>query len=314
MMKMTDDSIGVDISKDKLDVHRLRDGTFAQFPNSKRGFAALRRWIGSPLPARVVYEPTGAYHGAFEAALADHLPLVKVNPKHARRFAESRGAGAKTDRADARSLAQMGAAHNLAPDTPAAKDRPVLRELHSARIALVKDKVRVQNQLDKQAHALTRRLSRRRLKLIAQQIAELDHAIRAQLETCPTRKRALTLLETIKGIGAVAATTILIELPEIGSLRKKAVAALAGVAPITRQSGRWRGQAFIQGGRKPLRDALYMPALVAIRFNPDLKAQFEKMKAAGKPSKVAIIAVMRKLLILANTLVKENREWSKIRA
>jgi transposase len=97
-------------------------------------------------------------------------------------------------------------------------------------------------------------------------------------------------------------------------LRKKAVAALAGVAPITRQSGRWRGQAFIQGGRKPLRDALYMPALVAIRFNPDLKAQYDKMKAAGKPPKVAIIAVMRKLLILANTLVREDREWSEIKA
>lgn len=311
---MTGDTIGVDISKDKLDVHRLSDGAFAQFPNTPGGFAALRRWIGASLPLRVVYEPTGAYHGAFEAALAEHLPLIKVNPKHARRFAESRGAGAKTDRADARSLAQMGAAHDLAPDMPAAKDRPVLRELQSARTALVKDKVRLQNQLDKQAHTLTRKLSSRRLRLVVAQIAELDQAIRAQIETCPVRKRALTLIESIKGIGAVAATTILIELPEIGSLRKKAVAALAGVAPITRQSGRWRGQVFIQGGRKPLRDALYMPALVAIRFNPDLKAKYNTMKAAGKPSKVAIIAVMRKLLILANTLVREDRNWSANRA
>ncbi|ASM71511.1 MULTISPECIES: IS110 family transposase [Roseobacteraceae] len=311
---MNHDTIGIDISKDKLDVHRLLDGRFAQFPNTKPGFKALQKWVGAILPACVVYEPTGAYHGAFEAALADHLPLVKVNPKHARRFAESRGAGAKTDRADARSLAQMGAAHGLAPDTPAAKDRPVLRELQSARTALVKDKVRLRNQLDKQGHALTRKLSSRRLRLVEAQIAELDQAIRAQIETCPVRKRALTLMESIKGIGAVAATTILIELPEIGSLRKKAVAAIAGVAPITRQSGRWRGQAFIQGGRKPLRDALYMPALVAIRFNPDLKAQYDKMKAAGKPPKVAIIAVMRKLLILANTLVREDREWSEIKA
>jgi transposase len=311
---MTDDTIGVDISKDKLDVHRLRDGTFAQFPNTKRGFAALRRWIGKVMPDRVVYEPTGAYHGAFEAALADHLPLVKVNPKHARRFAESRGTVAKTDRADARVLAQMGAAHTLAPDTPAAKDRPLLRELQSARTALVKEKVRVQNQLEKQGYTLTRKLSSRRLKLLEAQIAELDQAIRAQIETCPIRQRALQVIESIKGIGKVAAATIVIEMPEIGGLRKKAVAALAGVAPMTRQSGRWRGQAFIQGGRKPLRDALYMPALVAIRFNPDLKAQYDTMKAAGKPSKVAIIAVMRKLLILANTLVREDREWSANRA
>ena len=123
----------------------------------------------------------------------------------------------------------------------------------------------------------------------------------------------LALIQSIKGIGAVAAAAILIEMPEVGRLRKRAVAALAGVAPITRQSGRWRGQSFIQGGRKPLRDALDMPALVAIRYNPDLKAQYNRMKAAGKPSKVALTAIMRKLLILANTLVKEDREWREIR-
>lgn len=311
---MIDDSIGIDISKDKLDCHRLSNGAFAQFPNTACGFNRLRRWIGTAPPARVVYEPTGAYHGAFEGALADHLPLVKVNPKHARRFAESRGQLAKTDRADARVLAQMGAAHELEPDTPAAKDRPVLRELQAARTALVKDKVRLQNQLDRQRHALTRRLTRHRLRQAQADIATLDKAIRAQLETCPARKRALHLIQSIKGIGAVAATSILIEMPEVGRLRKKAVASLAGVAPITRQSGRWRGQSFIQGGRKPLRDALYMPALVAIQHNADLKQKYDNMKRSGKPSKVALTAVMRKLLILANTLVKEDREWEEIRA
>lgn len=311
---MTEDSIGVDISKDKLDCYRLSDGAFEQFPNTSSGFRKLRRWIGADLPARVVYEPTGAYHGAFETALAEHLPLIKVNPKHARRFAESRGQLAKTDRADARVLAQMGAAHELVPDQPAAKDRPVLRELQAARTALVKDKVRLQNQLDRQILKRTRTLTRRRLRQAVADIVALDQAIREQLETCPNRKRALHLIQSIKGIGQVAATAILIEMPEVGTLRKKAVAALAGVAPITRQSGRWRGRAFIQGGRKPLRDALYMPALVAIRYNPDLKAQYNRMKAAGKPSKVAITAIMRKLLILANTLVKEDREWRESRA
>ncbi len=311
---MSEDSIGIDISKDKLDCHRLSDGAFAQFSNTKIGFQKLRRWIGPDLPTRVVYEPTGPYHGAFEAALADHLPLVKVNPKHARRFAESKGQLAKTDLADARVLAQMGAAHALEPDVPVAKDRPILRELQAARTALVKDKVRLQNQLDRQQQRLTQKLTRRRLRQVVADIAELDHAIRAQLEACPNRKRALRLIQSIKGIGAVAATTILIEMPEIGSLRKKAVASLAGIAPITRQSGRWRAQSFIQGGRKPLRDALYLPAIVATQYNPDLKAQYERMKAAGKPSKVAITAIMRKLLILANTLVKEDREWVEIRA
>lgn len=208
----------------------------------------------------------------------------------------------------------MGAAHGLETDAPIAKDRPVLRELQAARTALAKDKVRFQNQLDRQHQRLTQKLTRRRLRQVVADIAELDQAIRTQLETCPNRKRALRVIQSIKGIGAVAATTILIEMPEIGSLRKKAVASLAGIAPITRQSGRWRGQSFIQSGRKPLRDALYLPAIVATHYNPDLKEQYPRMKAAGKPSKVAITAVMRKLLILANTLVKEDREWEEIRA
>lgn len=191
---MTNDSIGVDISKDKLDCHRLNDGAFEQFANTRAGFHKLRRWIGQDLPARVVFEPTGAYHGAFEATLADHLPLVKVNPKHARRFAESRGQLAKTDRADARVLAQMGAAHELEPDLPVAKDRPILRELQAARVALIKDKVRLQNQLGKQHHRLTQKLTRRRLRQVVADLAELDHAIRAQLETCPARTRALYLI------------------------------------------------------------------------------------------------------------------------
>ncbi|MGB3316295.1 MAG: IS110 family transposase [Albidovulum sp.] len=137
-------------------------------------------------------------------------------------------------------------------------------------------------------------------------IAELDQAIRTQLETCSSRKPALRLIQSIKGIGAIAARTILIEMPEIGVLRKQAVASLAGIAPITRQSGRWRRQSFIQGGRKPLRDALYLPASVATRYNPELKAQYERMKAAGKSSKVNITAIKSKPLILANTLVKED--------
>ena len=306
---MTDDSIGIDISKGHLDVHRLSDGATRQFRNTSAGFCALRCWIGADQPARVVYEPTGAYHGAFEQACTDHLPLVKVNPLQARRFAQSRGVRAKTDAVDARMLAGMGAALALEPDAPAPKDRPVLRELQSARTALIKDKVRAQNQLAQQRQPITRRLTSARLRQIKAQIDQIDTAIRSQIETCPKRASALALIETIPGIGAVVANTILIELPVIGTLSKKAVASLAGLAPMTRQSGRWRGKAFIQGGRKPLRDALYMPALVAIRFNPDMAEKYRQLKAAGKPSKVAIVAVMRKLLILANILVKDNREW-----
>ena len=160
---------------------------------------------------------------------------------------------------------------------------------------------------------MLRTMTRARIRQIEGQIAKLDVEIRTRLQACAMRKRSLDILQSIPGIGAVLAHTILIEMPDIGRLTRKATAALAGLAPYTRQSGQWKGRPFIQGGHKPLRDALYMPALVAIRYNPDLKAKYEALKDAGKPSKGAIVAIMRKLICLANTLVKEDRLWIKIR-
>ena len=308
---MTDDSIGIDISKDKLDVHRLCDDTLVQFSNSQEGFLALLHWVGEFQPACVVYEATGAYHGAMERFLSGKLPLVKVNPLQAKRFAQSQGARAKTDKADAKMLAQMGAALRLEPDRPQAKDHHIIRELQTARTGLVKAKVQARNQLAQQTLSLTQGLTRARIRQIEGQIKKVDAEINARLEACPKRKQAFKIINSIPGMGAVVTNTILIEMPEIGTLPNKAIAALAGLAPFTRQSGQWRGKAFIQGGRKPLRDALYMPALVAIRYNPDLKRKYEDLKAAGKPSKVALVVIMRKLIVLANTLVKENRKWAQ---
>lgn len=308
---MTDDSIGIDISKDKLDVHRLCDGAFAQFPNSPNGFRALVSWIGAVSPERVVYEATGAYHGAMERFLSEQLPLVKVNPLQAKRFAQSQGTRAKTDKADAKMLAQMGAALGLEPDRPQEKDHHIIRELQTTRTGLVKAKVQARNQLAQQTLPLTQGLTRTRIRQIEGQIKKVDAEINARLAACAKRKQALEIIKSIPGLGNVVANTILIEMPEIGTLSNKATAALTGLAPFTRQSGQWKGRAFIQGGRKPLRDALYMPALVAIRYNPDLKRKYENLKAAGKPSKVALVAIMRKLIELANTLVKENRKWTQ---
>ena len=308
---MTDDSIGIDISKDKLDVHRLCDGAFAQFPNSQNGFRALVNWVGPVSPECVVYEATGAYHGAMERFLSEKLPLVKVNPLQARRFAQSQGARAKTDNADAKMLAKMGAALELVPDRPQTKDHHIIRELQTARTGLVKAKVQARNQLAQQTLSLTQGLTRARIRQIEGQIRKIDAEIKTRLESCPKRKQALEIIKSIPGLGTVVASTVLIEMPEIGTLSNKATAALTGLAPFTRQSGQWNGRAFIQGGRKPLRDALYMPALVAIRHNPDLKRKYQVLKTAGKPSKVALVAIMRKLIQLANTLVKENRKWAK---
>jgi transposase len=301
------DSIGIDISKDHLDVSRPATGSSARFTNDPAGFRALKRWIGDTQPHLLVYEATGPYHGRFEQALAGKLPLVKINPLQARRFAQARGTRAKTDAVDARLLAQMGAALDLVPDKPAEQDHNDLKELQVARTALVKDRTRLRNRLKTQT--LARRQTKARLAQIERQLDALQGEIASRINACPQRRRAYAILRSIPAIGEVAAAAILIECPEVGTLGKKQAAALAGLAPMTRQSGQWKGKAFIQGGRKYLRDALYMPALVAIRFNPDLKEKYQAMIKAGKPAKVAITATMRKLIVLANTLIKDNRMW-----
>jgi len=304
---MTEDSIGIDISKDRLDAFRLGDGAERSFNNTPAGFRALRRWLAGEMPARLVYEPTGACHGGFERALAGHLPLVRVNPLQARRFAQARGVRAKTDRVDARMLAAMGAAFALEPDRPRPEELYELKELQMARSALVKDRTRLKNRLGTLRLALTRRQTRARLAQIARQLAALDAEIAARLRR--RRARALDILTSIPGFGATTAASLLIEGPEVGALGRKQIASLAGLAPIARQSGRWQGQSHIWGGRKYLRDALYMPALVAIRHNPDMKAKYDQMRARGLPPKVAITAVMRSLLELANALIRDNRKW-----
>jgi len=203
---MSNVTIGVDISKDTLDAHRLPDGASRSFANTPAGHKALIAWAGHGV-TRIVFEPTGPYHAAFERALAGAgLPLVKVNPRQARRFA---------------------------------------------------------------------------------------------------------ILLSIPGIARVSAFTLLIEMPELGAMDAKQAASLACLAPVACQSGRWTGSAFIRGGRASLRQALCMPALVAMRFNPDLQAKYRQLVDAGKPAKVAITAIMRKLVVLANALSRHGRKWSE---
>ena len=307
-------SIGIDISKAHLDVHRPCTATSARFDNDPAGFRAFTRWIGPELPTLVIYEATGPYHARFERAFSGRLPLVKVNPLQARRFAQACGTRTKTDAVDARVLAQMGHALELAADAPASEKHHALKELQVARTALVKEKTRLKNRLKTQNLAFTRRQTKARIDQVSRQLNALQVEIEAQLRSCPHLARNNDILRSIPGIGEIAAAAILIECPELGTLGKKQAASLAGLAPMTRQSGKWQGKAFIQGGRKFLRDALYMPALVAARFNPDLARKYKMLTDAGKPPKVALAAIMRKLIELANTLIMHDRKWTPKRA
>lgn len=305
------DIIGVDISKDRLDAFRLSDQRHNAFGNDKAGFKALLKWIGAAEGLRIVYEPTGPYHRGMEAALAEagHA-LVKVNPRQARRFAEATGTQAKTDRVDAMLLARMGLALDLPPRPVRGELMNELRELHVARLALIKDRTAAGNRADTAAIGLIRRQAKARLAIIEKQLAEIDETIATLIAADPTLAERLGILTSIPGIGDVTACMLLIEMPELGTLEPKQAASLAGLAPFTRRSGRWKGKEMIRGGRASLRAAIFMPALVAIRFNADLKRKYHQLIESGKAPKLAITAVMRKLVLLANALLRDGRKWA----
>ena len=272
---------------------------------------ALIAWLGGFAIARVAFEPTGAYHRAFERRLAEAgLPLVKVNPRQARRFAEAIGRHAKTDAVDAAMLARFAALLEppLRPVVSATLD--AMKELHGARRALVKDRVAARNRNHTHRSALLKRQARARLRQIDRQIAAIDAALHAKLAADPALQARFDILVSIPGVGEATAFAVLVEMPELGALEHKCAASLAGLAPMARDSGQHRGKRFIRGGRAPLRQALYMPALVAVRFDAAMKAKYEALLAAGKPPKVALIAIMRKLLILANALIRDRRTWT----
>ncbi|MCD2176204.1 IS110 family transposase [Rhizobium sp. C4] len=309
---MTDITIGADISKDHIDLHSLPDGQTLKVANDRKGFAAILKWIGARGVQRIVFEPTGPYHKAFERFMAvQGVPICKVNPRSARRFAEATGQLAKTDRIDAALLSRYGALLEprlLQADTQIHSD---LKELHMARLALIKDRTAAKNREKNLSNPLLKRHNTERLRQIERQIKAVDEAIMALIVEDEALKARFDILVSIPGLSHVTAFTLLIEMPELGEMDEKAAAALCGLAPMNRQSGRWTGRAFIAGGRAIVRHALYMPALVACRFNPDLKAKYDQLKAAGKAPKVAITAIMRKLVVLANALLKSNRKWTQ---
>jgi len=304
-------NVGVDICKATLDVHLYPAGVARQFANNAKGFKALLDWLGDRCIARVVFEPTGRYHHDFERRLSSAgLSLAKVNPRQARRFAEAIGCNAKTDAVDAAMLARMGALLELPARPIASEALDNMKELQVARLGLIKDRTAARNRAHVCRSPLLKRQAAQRLAQIDHQIAAIDLELKASLTRDQGLAARFDVLLSIPGIGETTAIAMLIDMPELGTLASKQVASLAGLAPIARDSGKHRGKRHIRGGRAGLRHALYMPALVAARFNPDLKAKYQALIAAGKPPKVAIIAIMRKLVVLANSLLRTGRNWT----
>ncbi|WP_327754298.1 IS110 family transposase [Sphingobium sp. SJ10-10] len=303
-------TLGIDISKATLDCHAHPASAARQFPNTTKGHKALIAWLEQWTVAQIAYEATGTYHRAIEQALA-HMPCVRLNPERARRFAQATGTLAKTDRIDAALLARM-AATVQPPIRPApCANQVLLAELINARDGLVRDRTALKNRDQKLTIPFLKRQCRQRLDQIARHIEALDAEIAQIIAADPALVRRHNILTSIDGLGTLTANQLIAIMPELGSLDNKQAASLAGLAPVARQSGQWKGKSFIRGGRANVRKALYMPALVAARFNPDLKAKYRQLIAGGKPPKLAITAVMRKLIVTANALLKADRIWRK---
>ena len=305
-------TIGIDVSKDHLDAARYPSGETIRVTNTPKGHTTLLRWlVKGPQAVRVVFEATGPYHKVLEQRLnADGLPVVKVNPRQARRFADATGSLAKTDRADALMLARFGALLEPVIRPARSEMQNQLAELVAARRSLMRDRTATLNRLQILTISLLKRHARHRLRQLETQVASLDTAIAAIIEADSALSRKRNILLSIPGLGVVTVQALLADMPELGTMDEGQAAALAGLAPITRQSGQWQGKSVIGGGRSALRKALYMPALVDTRFNPDFKRFYDRLVAQGKPPKLAITAVMRKLVILANVLLRDDRIWT----
>lgn len=262
--------IVIDVSKDHLDPARHPGGETLRVANTRKGQTELLRWIGDlTMVARVVFEPT---RRTLEERLASFgIPLIKVNPWQARRFAEATGKLATTDRVDALMLARYGALLKPVPRPVRSNLQNDLAELVAARRSLMRDRTATINRGKTLTIKLLQRHTRHRVRQIEAQVASLDVAIEALVAEDASLARRRDILASIPGLGNVTAHALLADMPELGTMDEGQAASLAGLAPITRQSGTWRRKSFIQGGRATLRQALYMPAIVAMRFNPDLK-------------------------------------------
>jgi transposase len=302
--------VGIDVSKDRLDVHVAPSGEVFFVGNDAAGIEALAGRLKGLGAALVAVEATGGFESLAAAMLgAAGLPVAVVNPAQVRSFADAMGKRAKTDPIDAAVIARFAAATGT-----------VARPLPDAQTRLFADLVARRRQITamivaeeaRAKRAVGRELKKSIARLLAalrRELESLDGEIDGQIRASPLWRMKENLLASVPGIGKTIARTLIAELPELGRLNAKEIASLAGLAPFTRQSGKWRGKSFIGGGRSQVRAALFMGALVASRHNPVLKAFRDSLVARGKPKIVAIIAVARKLLTILNAIIRDQKPW-----
>jgi transposase len=303
-------SAGIDVSKGWLDAHVLPAGESLRVANATQGIRKLKRWLGRFELGLVVVEATGKWHRpAYRSLTASGIPVAVTDPFRVRMFAKASGILAKTDQLDARVLARFAAVMTPTIRAPAPQALEQLAELVTARASAVAQETALKNQLSAATVTFLKRRLARRIGAIGREIKLIEREILARIQVDEELARRYAILTSIAGFGFVVAATLIADLAELGTCGKKQIGMLAGLAPIADQSGERQGVRVIWGGRAAVRRVLYLAAISAARFNADMKAFFNRLIADGKPPKVALIAVARKLAILANTLISENRIW-----
>jgi transposase len=302
--------IGIDVSKRYLDVCFLPKNNFARFKNDTAGIGRLCKTIQSLPNSLVVMESTGGYEKPAANALAkENIFVAIVNPRQVRDFAKAIGKLAKTDRIDAEVIALF--AEKIQPKTRIVLDDNQQKIIeHSARRHQLIDIITMEkNRLDKASKEIKKSIQSI-INRLEKELEKINDALKLIIQNDEKYKRRNTLLQTIKGVGSVVSTGLIANLPELGSLNAKQISALAGLAPLNRDSGNMRGKRSIWGGRAPVRRILFMAALVAAKHNDKIKAFYKRLCAAGKAKKVALTACMHKLLIIMNAMIKADQPWS----
>ena len=301
--------VGIDVSKAQVDVAVRPTGKRWTLPYDQTGIEGLIPQIVDLEPALVLLEATGGLELPLMAALAAAaLPVVVVNPRQVRDFAKATGTLAKTDTLDAGVLAHFADA--VRPEVRPLKDAEtqVLNSLTARRHQVMTMLVSEKNRLGSAIGAVTPRIEAH-IAWLEQELSDLDKGLRQTLRRSPVWREKDDLLRTVPGVGEQLSLTLLANLPELGTLNRRQIAALVGVAPYNRDSGTWRGKRAVWGGRSRVRAVLYMGALVASRHNPAIRDFYQRLLAAGKPKKVALVASMRKLLVILNSMLKHGSSW-----
>ena len=301
--------VGIDVSKATLDVGVLPPEPFGTIPNDEAGCRGLAERLKAFSPALIVLEATGGFETLAVATLAAAgLPVVVVNPRPVRDFAKATGTLAKTDRLDARVLALF--AQQVRPPVRPLKDAQSreLDALFTRRRQIVEMLTMERNRLGLAA-APVRKDLKAHIHWLVKRLKGVDGELKDLIENSPVWREKDDLLQSAPGIGPVAAVALLAQLPELGTLNRRQIGALAGIVPFNNDSGKFQGQRHVWGGRAVVRAVLYMATLAAIRCNPTIKAFYQRLRAAGKKPKVAIVACMRKLLTILNAMLKTKTPW-----